>query len=136
MRFDLTVDLAATQAAAKAKIDADAETARQQWITPGSGQAMVYQKKADVAASFLAKYPDSTSAASATAADWPLINAEVGITAATLFDVASTWQQMAAAWQTAAAAIEKVRLGAKQAIDAAATVKAVNAAAAVTWPHP
>ena len=72
-------DLTAAKAAARAKVSADAEAARLQFITPGSGKAMSYQEKKDQALKFLA---DPLRGEEGHAEDmYPLIYAEVGITA-------------------------------------------------------
>lgn len=136
MQFNLTVDVAAAKAAACAKIDADAESTRLKFVTPGSGQAAVYLQKQNEANSFLAKYPDATTAASAIATDWPLMNAEVDITASTLFGVAQSVQTTSSQWTAIAAQIENLRLGGKQKVNNATTIAAINAATNITWPSP
>ena len=67
---------------------------------------------------------------------YPLLAAEVGITAPTLAEVGAAVRVMASDWIAAAAAIEAVRLRAKTAIAAAATPPAIRAAARVAWPKP
>lgn len=89
---------------------------------------MTYQQKASEAARFIeATNPIST--------DYPLLSAEVGITAADIAGVAQVVSAANAQWQTIGAAIESARLGAKADIEAAATEDAATAAfLAVNWP--
>lgn len=116
------------KAALKARLDADAETERLKYVTAGAGQAMTYQQKATEAADCLAD-PDPD------AANYPLLAAEIGITGATLIDVATVINGQHQAWRFIGAAIEAARLGGKQAVDAAETVEDAQAAFdAVEWP--
>lgn len=134
MPIILAKDLSAPKAAARAAIDQAAEAARQKHLTEGSGQALVYQAKQAQAAAFLAKYPTDPGTP-ADAALYPLLQAEAGITAPTLFGVAQAVSAMAGQWMTLAAGIEKTRLAAKAAINAAATETAIAAAVtAASWP--
>lgn len=122
--------VAEAKARLKAQVDADAETERLKYITPGSGQAMAYLQKAMEATAYLAATdPDP--------ADYPLLVAEVGITGDTIADVAAIVDGQYQAWRAIGAAIEQTRLGAKADVDAAATVEDAQAAYdAVTWPDP
>ncbi|CDN52546.1 Hypothetical protein RG1141_CH01810 [Neorhizobium galegae bv. officinalis bv. officinalis str. HAMBI 1141] len=114
----------------KAIVDADAEIERLKYITAGAGQAMTYQQKADEAREYLEEdQPD--------AADYPLLTAEIGITGATIADVANVIIASFQQWQVIGGAIEAARLGTKAAIDAAETVDDAEAAAnAIFWPAP
>ncbi|MCM5555540.1 hypothetical protein [Pleomorphomonas sp. NRK KF1] len=123
-----TIPLEDLRGSAKAAVDASAETYRLTYITPGAGQAMAYQQKLTEAKAYLAD-------ASLTAAECPHIFAEVGITGATAEAVAQVVTDMHAAWQVKSAEIERLRLAAKAAIDAAETAEAINAAAAIVWPE-
>lgn len=120
-------DLATVKAGAKAHIDEAAERARLKYITPGAGQAMTYAEKATQARECLA-------ATDPLEADYPLLAAEIGITAASLVDVAAVVVAAHSAWIGIGAQIEGARLQAKAAIDAAEDVSAVHAAADVGWP--
>lgn len=114
---------------AKTAIDAAAEQQRLRVITPGAGQALVYQAKLEEARACVA---DAAPAETA----YPLLAAEVGITAADLAAVAAAIIATAAQWHQAAAAIETVRLAAKRAVDSAADPAAVQAVlVAITWPE-
>ncbi len=114
----------------KARLDAEAEAERLKYITPGAGQAMTYQQKATEAAACLADTdPDP--------ADYPLLAAEIGITGATLAEVAQAVHDAHQMWRVIGAQIEAARLGGKAAIDAADTEEDAQAAfEAVTWPSP
>lgn len=112
---------------AKTQIDEAAEAARLKYITPGAGQAMTYAEKATQARHCLA-------ATDPLEADYPLLAAEIGITAASLADVAAVVAAAHSAWIGIGAVIEGTRLQAKAAIDAAEDVSAVHAAADVGWP--
>lgn len=111
----------------KAQVDAAAERERARYITPGAGQAMTYQAKADEARR-LAGDP------SPDPADYPLLSAEVGITAPDLASVGDVVLAAYQAWQGIGAAIEGARLGTKQAIDLAEDEAAARVAAEVVWP--
>lgn len=114
----------------RAQLDYVAEAERLKYITPGAGQAMTYQAKAAEAKAFLA-------AADPDASEFPLLSAEVGITAPTLEGVAQIVSAAYEQWQLIGAAIEAARLGGKAAIEAAGNADAAQAAFdAVTWPSP
>lgn len=124
------VDLGELKTGLKVQIDADAETERLKYITPGAGQAMAYLQKAMEATAYLAATdPDP--------ADYPLLAAEVGITGDTIADVAAVVDAHYQAWRVIGAAIEQARLGGKAAVDATETVEDAQAAyEAVAWPNP
>ncbi|TAY66563.1 hypothetical protein ELG88_09855 [Rhizobium leguminosarum] len=112
----------------KLEIDASAEAERLKYITPGSGQALTYSQKSDEANRYLA-------ATSRVAADYPLLSAEVGITASDISGVAAVVKAAFEQWQIIGARIEASRLRAKASIEEASTEEAVRAAAAaVVWP--
>lgn len=120
--------LASAKHAALVRIDAAAENARLRFITGGAGQAMTYQAKVAEAQRIATDgAPDPTA--------YPLLSAEVGITANTLPGVAGAVLEAYSAWLQIGAAIEALRLGAKRDIAQASTVEAVEAAAAVNWPE-
>ncbi|MBB3771508.1 hypothetical protein FHS55_002107 [Angulomicrobium tetraedrale] len=121
------VDLIALKSSLKSYIDAEAEAERVKYITAGAGQAMTYQAKAEEAR----RLADDASPAPS---DYPLLSAEIGITAGTLADVGAVVLAAYQQWLAIGAAIEAVRLGGKKAVDAAATPEAAQAAAAVIWP--
>lgn len=120
--------LASAQSAACASIDATAETLRNRVLTPGSGQMAAYQAKEVQATALLAD-------AAPTAAAYPDIYNEVGITADTATNVAKAVLAAAEQWRVFGRAIERARLGGKMAVNAAIDVAGVTAAkAAIAWP--
>lgn len=121
-------DLGIVKSMLSTRIDDAAEAVRQNTITSGSGQAMVYlQKQIEAQLCIKDQSPDPVN--------YPLLSATVGIEGATVTDVANLVAGLAAAWTTKAAQIERVRLTAKAAITAVNSVdEAVAAYAAVSWP--
>lgn len=127
MRLDLGPTVDTLKLTLTAQVDADAEAARLQWITPGSGQALTYeQKRAEAERMATDPAPQPT--------DYPLLAAEVGITADTLTAVGTLVRARAAAWTAIAAQIESLRLQAKAAVMAASNAAEARAAAVVPWP--
>ena len=130
--FTPLVDIAeapieAVRAASAAAVDAAAESARLRFITPGAGQAMVYQQKAAEARAILAGGDGP----------FPHLQAEVGITAPSLAEVAAVVMAMENAWLAVSAAIEAKRLAGKRDIAQAQSQAEVDAIlAAIEWPAP
>jgi hypothetical protein len=117
------------------EIDAEAERRRRLYITPGSGQAMVYQRKAEEAHTFKT-WRDTNPSGTPDHSAYPILAASIGIEGATLDDVAQLVIQTETTWLAAAAAIESVRLSGKASVNAAITEETARAArAAVTWPQ-
>jgi hypothetical protein len=139
----------------KTDIDNQAEGVRLLYITPGAGQAMTYQQKSDEAARYIeadATYQTALAAYQAAMAQqpapdplpvapiaplgssFPLLSAEVGITAPDIPGVAQIVKAAFALWTRVGAVIEMRRLGTKAAIEAATTDEAARAAHdAVSW---
>lgn len=116
------------KSALKAQIDTAAETERLKYITPGAGQAMTYQQKIEEVRAL-------AQDAEPEAANYPLLSAEIDITASSLEEVADAVLAAYQQWQQIGAAIERVRLGTKAAIDEAATADAAKSAAgSAAWP--
>ncbi|MDQ0558298.1 hypothetical protein QO004_000071 [Rhizobium mesoamericanum] len=125
-------NLSEIQADLKASIDVAAERERLKYITGGAGQAMTYQQKSDEARRYFAMREAGETPISS---GFPLLSAEIGITAPTLDEVATVVRGAFQEWQIIGGAIEAVRLGTKAAIDAATTEAAAEAAASsVAWP--
>ena len=122
-------DLAFIKSSLKTLVDVAAETERLKYITPGAGQALTYMQKSDEARRYLSEdNPD--------AADYPLLSAEVGITANDMAGVASTVAGAFTQWQQIGAAIEATRLGAKAAIEASGSAEdAQTAYCHIQWPN-
>ncbi|WP_322994066.1 hypothetical protein [Castellaniella sp.] len=121
------IDLGALKVDLCAQIDAAAEAERARYITPGSGQAMTYQAKA-AEAERLAADPAPDAAA------YPLLSAEVGVTAEALADVGVVVRAAHAQWQIMGGAIERARLAGKATVLAAVDEAGARAAAEVVWP--
>lgn len=122
MRISLSKNLEPLRAVARSKIDTEAEEFRQQFLTPGSGQAMVYQAKQAEARQF---FLDGTIGA--------LMQAEIGVTANTAEELATLWLQMEQQWLQVAAHVEQKRLKAKIAVDDANSPLEIEQATQVVW---
>jgi hypothetical protein len=126
--------LADSKAAALKQIDAAAEAARGRFITPGSGQALVYERKRAESAAFAAVV---AAGGAPVVADYPLMNARAVRLATTLQAVADDWNARSAAWVAVAAQIENTREAAKEQVAAATAAPAIDAiVAALSWPVP
>lgn len=130
--------LATLRSHLKAQVDAKAEALRSTIATPGAGQAMEYQEVQTQAVAAL-KAP-----ASASAAKYPMLAATIDVdidpdTGEPATDVLGVARSITAAyqlWQMAGAAIRGARLGAKKAIDEAASIDEAQAAFdAIAWPN-
>ena len=107
-------------------VNGRAEAVRNQYLTPGSGQAITYARKEDEARAFDPGGDPS---------DTPFLWAEAVATGATLADTAALVLAQANAWVTIGAAIEGTRRGLVVAIEAAedlATLEAIDTEAG--WP--
>lgn len=113
-------DLARDKAAAVALVNAWAARQRGAFITDLPGQDMLYLRKEAEAKAWVADHSPDLQA-------YPLIAAEVGITAETGGQIAQVWLNMAALWAQAAASIETARLGAIAQIEATTTAEAAQA---------
>jgi len=127
MKITFTKDLTNLKTLAKVSIDDGAEAFRLQFITNGTGQAMAYQEKYEEALLV-------TSGDIITDDQIPHILAEVGITAPTKEDVAQVILNLQSIWKGISAKIEKARLTAKDAVDAAKSAAEINSAALINWP--
>lgn len=124
----------ATVGEARSRLAADAEAARQRFVTPGPGKALTYEAKRREAEAILAVV---AAAGTPQASDYPLAADRAERLSVTLQAVAEEWAARAAGWLAAAVAIEAAYETALSAIDAADTPADVAAAlAAVTWPLP
>jgi len=116
------------QTAAKAAVDAAAAGQRACRLTDGFGQEMLYlQKEAEARACAADVAPNASV--------YPLLAAEVGITGATLAEVAVAVIIRADECRADMADIEAVRLSAKQQIDAASSTAEIETIlAGLSWP--
>lgn len=119
------------------RIDQRAGEIRLRFKSGGEGQDAVYLMKQAEAEACLAAAAVGTVSSGA----YPMLEAEVGITAADVVAVARAVAAKAAAWRTLSAAIEARRLAAKAAVLAAADDRAAQATWAEAmaeshWPQP
>lgn len=108
------------KARAVARVNDAASSLRGQYITVIPGQEMIYLAKEAEAVRYLAETP-------ATLDGYPMLAAEVGITAPTAYELAQLWANMSALWRGIAAQIETARLGAIYQIETAPDAAAVDA---------
>jgi hypothetical protein len=126
-----TPSFASIKALALRGIDTAAEAARQVWATGGDLQSLVYEgKRREAAAYAVDGTPDPST--------YPLLAAEIGLTADSLAGVAAIVSAKSVGWTQAAAAIERIRVGAKMGIDAATDQAGIDAVIAGMnpWPVP
>ena len=95
--------LAVAREAAVAEINAWAAQERLAYITVMPGQEMIYMAKEAEARAWLADPAPEMAA-------YPLLAAEVGITAPDAYQLAQLWVNLATLWRVAAARIEGERL--------------------------
>ena len=93
---------------------------RQRYITIIPGQEMIYQAKEAEARLWLQTQPEDLT-------DFPLLAAEVGITAPTAFELAQLWLNLAVMWKSVAAQLETLRLQTGAAIAAAGSAAEIEA---------
>lgn len=111
-------DLAACRSAAVAQINAAAAELRARYVTVMPGQEIIYLAKEAEALRYLNAPPETLD-------DYPLLAAEIGLTAPDAHTLAQIWANMAGLWRSVAARIEAARLGAIYRIEAAETQAAV-----------
>lgn len=95
--------------------------AREAYITDLPGQDAIYQAKEAEAKAYLAE-------AAPVLADYPLLDAETGITAANPTELANLWLTMGNQWRSVAALIEAARMTVNGAISGATTAEEIEAA--------
>lgn len=126
------VDLAAVKVTAKAAVNTRAEVERQKHLTPGAGQALVYEAKRTE----VARWRAAGEPAEPLAASYPWASDRAARLETTVAAVLAEWGAQADAWAAIGIAIERAREAANAAIDAAADADAAWAAVEVTWPAP
>ena len=94
---------------------------RTAFVTDLPGQDMIYLRKEDEGRQYIALATEPE-----TLDDFPMIAAEVGITAPTAYQVAVIWVQLASMWVAAAAQLEHYRLSTGAEIAAAADFDALD----------
>lgn len=94
---------------------------RQNFITSLPGQDMIYLRKEQEARAYLLdEDPIMTN--------YPMLSAEVGVTAETAYQIAQIWLYMSNSWQVIAAQLEGLRLVAINSVTSAANEEAVQLA--------
>ncbi|MEC8197347.1 MAG: hypothetical protein VX228_13795 [Pseudomonadota bacterium] len=115
------------RAAKRALAEAVGET-RARFITSIPGQELTYIEKERQALALLAATPEPDPADPADSAAYAFIFQEVGVTALTPYQVAQVIAHMAEAWRGLGPLIERERLAASAAIDAAQDPAQIEAA--------
>lgn len=109
------------------RIDAGAEEIRSDFITAGSGQAMIYREK-------LLQARACKNDPSPLPNNYPLLAVSIGIEGNTITDVANVVINANSKWISINAKIEASRLAAKQSVNNAATVDvAVSIFNKISW---
>ena len=126
MKLSLSKNLAPLRAQALLDIDAQAETVRGFFITPGSGQALVYDQKRAEAETYMAD-------PAAQHSEIPHLVSEAAMNGISLFDQAVDYLTMRQMWLTISPAIEMRRLAAKAAVASAQTPAAIAVAGSIDW---
>ncbi len=109
--------LTVVRAEAIAAVNGTVAAIRRRYITDISGQEMLYLQKRDEARAYMAAWSPE---ADPDTADYPLIEAEVGVTAPSAYELAQLWLNLSALYVAVAASLETARLTAVYAIEAAA----------------
>lgn len=119
----------------RVRVDADAETVRQRYLTVGVGMAMTYQEKKDQALAVLQMGEAAANAlANNGAAEYPTLSASVPIEATSLYAAAQLVINKYEQWAALSRVIETTRLAGKKAISDASDAAAAQAAyEAITW---
>lgn len=118
-KADIERSIDTVRARALHRVDQAASQARQRFVTVLPGQDMIYMQKLVEATAIAA---DQTP----LPGSYPLLAAEIGVTGETLPHVAEAVLARAEAWKVAAGQIERTRLTAKHAIEAARDVTAIE----------
>ncbi|MBW4708613.1 hypothetical protein KX928_12545 [Roseobacter sp. YSTF-M11] len=121
----IALELATQQASAIVAINEAAGAVRAQYITIIPGQEMLYPEKRDEARAYVAEPTPPTDLS-----DYELLEAEIGITAPTIAEVAQVILNLYALWKGIAAPLETFRLGAINSVEAATSQAEIDAAVA------
>ena len=114
------------------RVNQEAERQRLLYIVDGSGQSLTYSDKFTEAQRWVESQPQVP-----VPADWPWLTADVEARGGTLNDAANRIVATGLQWTALGAQIEKVRIQAGDAINAASTAAAVQAIiTAIVWPTP
>ncbi|SMH62832.1 hypothetical protein [Azospirillum agricola] len=126
-------DLSILRDAAIAANNAAAGKARERYLTPGTGQETTYAAKQAEVGRWIA----AGRSADATAATYPWAGDRAELRAVTVVEVLGEWEAVTAAWETVGRQIEGERERINEAISAAGTPAAIQAArAGASYPSP
>jgi hypothetical protein len=98
-------ELATYKAEAVSLLNELAGSTRLFFITDSAGQELVYQAKDAEAASYLLQSTEPTDLTG-----YPMLAAEIGITAPTPYELAQLWLNLSVQWKQVSGAIEAARL--------------------------
>lgn len=119
------------KARAATQIDAAAEREREKYITPGAGQALVYEAKRTE----VARWHNAGDPAEPDAALYPWAADRADRLDVSIAEVLSVWAAQSAAWAAVGIAIERAREAAKEAVTAVEDAAAVQAIVdGLAWP--
>jgi hypothetical protein len=96
------------------KINTYAGQVRLKFITNLPGQDLIYKAKEEEALRYL-----TTDPAPLTLVDFPMISAEVGVSAPTAYELAQLWANLSVMWRVASGEIEARRLTAIASVSSA-----------------
>ncbi|QCP84324.1 hypothetical protein EYE35_01115 [Cereibacter sphaeroides] len=117
---DLAAELEQARRAGIECINRAADAVRRRYVTAITGQDMLYLRKEAEARNYIAAVDPDLD-------DYPLIAAEVGITAPTAWQVAQVYLGLSAIWISLAAPLETARLGAIATIETAPDLAIIEA---------
>ena len=133
MKLTVRKDIDALRHAGIAEVNRQVGAVRARFVTVIPAQDMLYLEKASEARRFLEAYPMPGDAPDPGDIDpdpgfgFPFLLAELGITAATAYEIAVIYITGAATFRAAGAALETVRLGSVAAIEAATVPAEIDA---------
>ena len=128
--------LAEIKAELVGKLDADAESVRLKYVTPGAAMAMTYQEKHAQARAVIALGETAANALTEAERDdqFPTLAASVGLEAVTLWGCAQLVVARYEAFADLSGVIERTRLQGKKSISEASDVAGARTAyAGITW---
>lgn len=126
MKLLLKKDIAPLRQAMKTRIDEEAENMRALFLTPGAGQAAVYEQKRIEAEAFMANESIGN-------AEIPHLAEEASRNGISVFDQAVIYLSLRQRWLNASSIIERLRLDAKDAVDRARTPAEIETVSKINW---
>lgn len=121
-------DLSVVQKELCRRVDSAADSLQLEYITPGFGQAMVYQRKTEELSQLKADTKPDVK-------NYPLLSASIGIEGDSLSAIADVVEKATDLWVSAAKNIENVRLSSKKLIMSASKFgQAIDYYYGIQWP--